>query len=67
MRSTNKNKECHRKAWNSAAIAAAVAAVLWAPPVSVFGADLKPETLQQWDGYVKAVRELEDALYGTAS
>jgi hypothetical protein len=55
MRATNKNKECCRKAWNSTAIAAAVAAVLWAAPVSVFGADLKPETLQQWDEYVKAV------------
>ena len=53
MRTTNKNKECRRKAWNSAGIAAAVAAVLCAAPVS--GADLKPETLQQWDEYVKAV------------
>ncbi len=38
MRATNKNKECRRKVWNSAAIAAAVAAVLWAAPVAVFGA-----------------------------
>jgi len=51
----NKNKECRRKAWNSAWIAVAVAVVLWAAPVSVLGADLKPETLQQWDEYVKAV------------
>ena len=55
MRTTNKNKECRRKAWNSATIAASMAAVLWAAPVLVFGADLKPETLQQWDEYVKAV------------
>ena len=55
MRTTNKNKECRRKAWNPATIAASIAAVLWAAPVSVFGADLKPETLQQWDEYVKAV------------
>ena len=55
MRATNKSKECRRKAWNSAAIAASVAVVLWAAPVSVLGADLKPETLQQWDEYVKDV------------
>jgi hypothetical protein len=55
MRVMNKNKERRRKAGNSAGIAAAVAAVFWAAPVSVCGADLKPETLQQWDEYVKAI------------
>ncbi len=38
-----------------AAIAATLAAVLWSAPVSALGADLKPETLRQWDEYVKGV------------
>ena len=39
MRTTNNNKECRRKAWNSVTVAASMAAVLWATPVSVFGAE----------------------------
>lgn len=31
------------------------AAILWSTSASVIAADLKPETLQQWDEYVKAV------------
>jgi hypothetical protein len=34
---------------------AALAAILWAAPISLVAADLKPETLQQWEPYVKTV------------
>ena len=49
------NKESRQRISNRAGIAAAMAAVLWVNPVSALAADLKPETVQQWDEYIKAV------------
>jgi hypothetical protein len=47
------NKDFRRRIWRAAGTAAAVVTVFCSAPVSALAADLKPETLQEWDEYVK--------------
>ena len=47
------NKDSRREIWAAARIA--VATVLLSAPIPALAADLKPETLQQWDQYVSTV------------
>jgi hypothetical protein len=52
---TNMKRTLRKTTWNPAAISAVMAAFFWSAPIRVLAADLKTETLQRWEEYVKTV------------